>query len=153
MPDELVPPDATGGAGDSPAFSCSRTDGGLDAAWVHTAGELDIATAPQLERTLRETQLQARLVVLDLRELAFMDCYGMHAIVSAGARARLAGRRLVLLRAPRNIDRLFTLTGSFEDVEIGDIAPVVLPVHTGQRSLVSSSLLRTGEGRPRRPAH
>jgi hypothetical protein len=32
---------------------------------VRVAGELDIATAPQLEPTLRDPRLQARLVVLD----------------------------------------------------------------------------------------
>ena len=56
-----------------PAFVRSRANGGLDATWVHLAGALDLATTPQLERTLRDSQSQARLVVLDLRELAFMD--------------------------------------------------------------------------------
>ena len=71
-------------------FVCSSTDGGLDAAWVHMAGELDIATVPQLEQTLRETQLQARLVVLDLRELAFMDA---PACTRSSTRAPAPGRR------------------------------------------------------------
>ena len=61
-----------------PAFVRSRTNVGLDATWVHLAGALDLATTPQLERTLRDSQSQARLVVLDLRELAFMDCSGAH---------------------------------------------------------------------------
>ena len=42
--------------------------------------------------------MQAQLVVLDLRELAFMDSSGVHAIVNASIRARQVGRRLVLLR-------------------------------------------------------
>ncbi len=56
----------------SPTLVCSWTGGGLDAAWVDVAGELDIATVPQLDRMLRESQVEARLVVLDLRELEFM---------------------------------------------------------------------------------
>ena len=56
-----------------PGFVRSRTNVGLDGAWVHLAGALDLATTPQLERTLRDSQSQAQLVVLDLRELAFMD--------------------------------------------------------------------------------
>ena len=36
-----------------PAFHCSWADGGPDATWVRLAGELDIATTPQLERALR----------------------------------------------------------------------------------------------------
>jgi hypothetical protein len=39
---------------------------------------------------------------------------------------------------------VFTLAGSFGEVEIGDVAPVEPPIRTLQRSLVSSSLLRTG---------
>ncbi len=106
----------------SPAFACSCTDAGLDAAWVHVTGELDIATAPQLERTLREAQLQAHLVVLDLRELAFMDSSGVHAIVDASIRARQAGHQLLLVRGPPHIDRAFTLTGTSDEVVIGDFA-------------------------------
>jgi anti-anti-sigma factor len=64
-----------------PAFVCAHASVGLDAAWVEVAGELDIATTPQLERTLREAQSSARLVVLDLRNVTFMDCSGVHVIV------------------------------------------------------------------------
>ena len=52
-----------------PAFSCTASHGGLDAAWVNVVGELDITTAPELERTLRESQQLAHLTVLDLRVL------------------------------------------------------------------------------------
>jgi anti-anti-sigma factor len=118
---------------------------------VHVGGELDIATTPRLERTLNESQ--ARLVVLDLRELAFIDCCGMHAIINAGIRARQAGRRLVLVRVPANVDRLLALTGSSEQVEIGDVDPVAPPVHAVQRSLVARSLLMADKtSRNREPA-
>jgi anti-sigma B factor antagonist len=108
---------------------------------VHVAGELDIATTPQLERTLHDSQSHARLVVLDLRELAFIDSCGVHAVVNASIRARQAGRRLVLVRVPSNVHRLLTLAGSSDDVEIGDVDPVAPPVHAIQRSLVARSLL------------
>ena len=126
-------------------FVCTRTEGGLDAAWVHVAGELDMATAPQLAQTLREAQMQARLVVLDLRELAFMDGSGVQAVADASIRARKAGRRLILLRGRVDVDRLFTLSGYAGDVEIGDLDPAEPPFSPRQRLLVSSSLLRTGE--------
>jgi anti-sigma B factor antagonist len=118
---------------------------------VYVGGELDIATTPQLERAL--SQSQARLVVLDLRELAFIDSCGVHAIVDAGIRARKAGGRLVLVRVPASVDRLLTLTGSSGQVEIGDVDPVAPPVHALQRSLVSRSLLMTDKtARNREPA-
>jgi anti-sigma B factor antagonist len=126
MPDAQVFPDSiAGSAGDlPPALVCSWTDGGLDAAWVHVAGELTVATLPQLDRTLREPGVQARLVVLDLRELEFMDSSGAHALVSHVVRARKAGRRLVLLRGPAVVDRMLTLAACADDLEIGDIEHV-----------------------------
>lgn len=104
----------------APAFECSWRYGARESAWVNVAGELDVATTPQLERMLRERQLEARLVVLDLRGLVFMDCSGVHAIVDASIRARKVGRRLVVLRGRAHVDRMFTLTESVEYVEIRD---------------------------------
>ncbi len=125
-------------------FICAVSDG-MDAAWVHLAGELDVATAPELRKKLREAESRARLVVLDLRSLGFMDAAGVHAIVEASIRARQANRRLLLLRGPANVDRVFSLTGSTDAVEIGDLEPLEPVVRELQRSLVSKSLLRTGE--------
>ncbi len=126
----LVLPDSIAGREDvlPPAFGCSWTDGGPDAAWVHVVGELDIATTPQLERTLRDAQLDARLVVLDLRELEFMDSSGVHAIVNATIRARHVARRLLVLRGPPHVDRVFTLAGRSDVVEIHDLDPIDPPV-------------------------
>ena len=128
-------------------FVCSRTDSGLHAEWVNVAGELDVATVPQLVQTLREVQIEARLIVLDLRELTFIDASGVQAIVSASIRAREAGCRLILLRGSANVDRVFSLSGYASEVEIGDLDPAVPPYSPHQRSLVSSSLLRTREAR------
>jgi anti-sigma B factor antagonist len=130
MLDALVLPDSIAGRAYvvPPAFDCSWTGGGPDGAWVRVVGELDIATTPQLERTLRGAQLEAQLVVLDLRELAFIDSSGVHAIVNAGIRARQAVRRLVVLRGPPNVDRAFTLAECRDDVEIHDLDPIEPPV-------------------------
>jgi anti-sigma B factor antagonist len=106
----------------APAFQCSWADGGRDTAWVRLAGELDIATTPRLRRVLRA--LRARLVVLDLRELAFMDSSGVHAIVDASIRARRLGDRLLLLSGPPGVDRVFTLTASTDEILSGDIHAV-----------------------------
>ncbi len=123
MPDQQTLTDSPGARAPvlAPGFDCSWSDDGLDAAWVHLAGELDVATAPQLEQTLREPRLQARLLVLDLRELEFMDAAGLHAIVGASKRARTAGRRVVLLRGRPNVSRIFTLADSIDDLEIVDL--------------------------------
>jgi anti-anti-sigma factor len=130
MLDALVLPDSIAGRADflPRSFGCSWTGGGPDVAWVHVVGELDIATAPQLDRTLREAQLEARLVVLDLRELVFMDSSAVHAVIKAGIRARQAARRLLVLRGPPNVDRAFTLAGRRDAVEFHDLDPVDPPV-------------------------
>ena len=102
-------------------FVCSSSHGSRDADWVHIAGALDIATTPQLERTLRESH--ARLVVLDMRDLGFMDCAGVHTIVNASISARRDGRRLVLVRGIPHVDDVFGLTGNADEVEIGELDP------------------------------
>jgi anti-anti-sigma factor len=107
-------------------FLCSSSHGGLDSEWLHVAGALDMATAPQLEKSLRESH--ARLIVLDLRDLASIDCSGVHTIVNAGISARREGRRLVLVRGVPAIDRVFALTGNDDAVEIGKPDPVDPPL-------------------------
>lgn len=107
--------------GPSP-FVCTWKQGGSGAAWVHAAGELDLATAPQLAQTLREA-LCARLVVLDLRELTFMDSSGVHVILDAARVARQASGRLILVRGPAHIDRLLALTGVCDEVETFELNP------------------------------
>jgi len=114
MPRPHVSPDSIAGRAHAvaPPFDCSWTDGGLNAAWVHLAGELDVDTTPLLEWTLRAPHPQAQLIVVDMRDLAFMDSSGVHAIVNEGARVRALGRRLVILRGPPDVDRVFALTGT-----------------------------------------
>jgi anti-anti-sigma factor len=109
-------------------FSCTLRESGLDAAWVRAAGELDIAAAPQLEQTLREAEARARGVVLDLRELTFMDSSGVHVIVDASTRARAAGNRLVVVRGPSQVDRLLGLSKAADVLEIVDLDPAQPPV-------------------------
>jgi anti-sigma B factor antagonist len=121
-----IPPDPLAGRATvvAPPFECSWTEGGLDATWIHLTGELDVDTTPLLEYTLSDPVSQARLVVVDMRELAFMDSSGVHAIVNASVRARQRGHRLVVLRGPPDVDRVFSLTGNSGDVESGDDAPI-----------------------------
>lgn len=124
-----VPDAAARRSGSEPTPFVSRQSAtGLGAVWVYVAGELDLGTAPQLEQTLREAQRGTRLVVLDLRELAFVDSAGVHVIVDAGIRARRAGCRMIAVRAPAQVDAVFTLIGVTGDVEIVDLDPLHAPV-------------------------
>ena len=116
-----APPTAP--AEDVPGLVCTSLYGAAGAAWLHLAGDLDLATAPRLGRALRRTQQRAWLVVLDLRELAFMDCAGMQVIVDASVRARLDRHRLLVARGPAMVNRVFTLTGASRQVELIDVQP------------------------------
>jgi anti-anti-sigma factor len=143
MPRPLNPLDSLAGRAHAlaPRFECTWSEGGLNAAWIHLCGELDVDTTPLLEWALRAPDSQAQLIVLDMRDLAFMDSTGVHAIVNAGARVRQLGHRLVILRGPPEVDRVFALTGNTRYVEDGGLAPVDPSIQT---------LLRLGdtEGSP-----
>jgi anti-sigma B factor antagonist len=90
---------------------------------VAVAGEVDIATAPVLERDLRQAQQTAGVVVLDLAEVSFMDCSGLGAILSANRHAREHHGRLVVVGAARQTRRLVELTGAVDQLALVD-APV-----------------------------
>jgi anti-anti-sigma factor len=114
VPDALVSHNSLAKRRDpvAPALVCSWTNRSSDAAWVRVAGELCVATVPRLVRTLSQPRLQTRLVVLDLRELKHIDDAGFHAIVNASVRARQVGRRLVLVRGPKQVGRAFLATST-----------------------------------------
>jgi anti-sigma B factor antagonist len=91
------------------------------------AGELDLATAEELEAGLKELEARApAVVVLDLRELEFMDSTGLRAVIAADARARDRGARLVVVRAPGEVDRVFKLTRMDQHLELVDEPPAAV---------------------------
>ena len=61
-------------------------------------GELDLATAPELEQLVNESLDAGQEVVVDLRGLEFMDSSGIRVLVAAHARAGRAGTRLFVVR-------------------------------------------------------
>ena len=108
-------------------FDCQIHPGGPDTAWVRGRGELDLASAPQLKQALADALGAMPLVVLDLRELTFMDSTGIHVVIEADSQARRAGRRLVLVRGPAQVDRLLELVGLTDRLEIIDLEPGLVP--------------------------
>lgn len=78
---------------------------------VALRGELDIATAPRVEEELRLVERDhPPVTVLDLRSLAFLDSSGLRLVIEADVRARAEGRRLVLVRGPAEVHRVFQVT-------------------------------------------
>lgn len=75
-------------------------------------GELDLATAPDLQRAMdRAEASDAREIVLDLSHLSFLDSTGLRLVIHADARSRSDGNRLRLLRGSESVQRLFVLCG------------------------------------------
>lgn len=88
---------------------------------LHLNGELDVATAPDLDAALaRAGNGEASTIIIDLRELSFMDSTGLRAILGAHARAEESGSRLGLVRGSDQVQRLLSLTRVAERLEIVD---------------------------------
>jgi anti-anti-sigma factor len=100
---------------------------GTCAAWVELDGELDLSTAPQLKQKLAEALAQARMVVLDLRELSFVDAAGLHAILNAAESAYHEDRRLLVTRGSPHVHRVFTLSGVSDRLVIFDLGERGVP--------------------------
>jgi len=75
-------------------FSCATTafdDGHL----VTVAGEVDIATAPQLAETLADAA-NGGTVRVDISGVTFLDSSGLHALVAAHRYITRNGRRMII---------------------------------------------------------
>jgi anti-sigma B factor antagonist len=99
-----------------------------DAATVITvSGELDLASSPALEEELeRVAQSDAKVVVVDLRHLEFMDSTGLSVLVRAHQRAEENGRRLGLVNGSQQVQRLLTLTGVADRLTLTDVPEELL---------------------------
>lgn len=83
-----------------------------DAAVLVVHGELDLSTVEILRDVLHSEESRAKIVVLDLRELDFIDSSGLSLIVSEQQRAREDGFRFaVAVGGAPAVQRLFELTG------------------------------------------
>lgn len=92
---------------------------------VHLAlrGELDLSTVDKLQSELRRLEAASPpLLVLDLSKLTFLDSTGLRCVLTADERARESGRRLVIVRGPEPVQRVFEITRLHERLEIVDDA-------------------------------
>ncbi len=122
-------------------FECSWRPGGSGVAWVHVAGEMDLMNTPELRRALRDAQRYARVVVLDLREVAFIESSGVHVILDTAANVQPGNGRLILVRGPAQVDRALTLTG------LTGISSQVLIVDLDPSEAPARALLRLAQRR------
>jgi anti-anti-sigma factor len=96
---------------------------------VRVRGALDLGHAYRFDDAMRRVERGGdHCIVVDLSELDFLDSTGIARLVALRRRARRTGRRLVLVRGSRAVQRLFSLAALTEHFEIvGDVAAVVGP--------------------------
>jgi len=81
-----------------------------DTVVVVAAGEIDLESANGLREQLSDLLRGCRALVLDLREVVFIDSSGLHCILEIADGSAAAGVEFALVRGPRPVQRLFELT-------------------------------------------
>jgi anti-anti-sigma factor len=102
--------------GDLEVSTDVRGDPDRRVAFVQVSGDVDLASAAELETALRSPECKASpAVVLDLRGVPFMDSSGLQVLLGA---VREPGNRLVVVVGDGSaVARLFDLTGVAEHLE------------------------------------
>lgn len=77
---------------------------------VRTAGELDLASADELEAVIGRLG-DADAITLDLSGLTFMDCCGLRSVLRASEACEKPECSFTLVPAHGQVRRLFELTG------------------------------------------
>lgn len=82
------------------------------------SGELDLESAPALEKCLGEILAEDHdRILLDLNELTFVDSAGVTVLIRAKREAEERGRRLRLRRPTAQLHRVFALVGLVDWLE------------------------------------
>jgi anti-anti-sigma factor len=81
---------------------------------VVLAGELDLATASDLEALTSTLCTQAAEIIIDLRGLSFMDSTGLQVILRAREMCAERDCGFSLIAGSPGVQRLFELTGLLE---------------------------------------
>jgi anti-sigma B factor antagonist len=78
---------------------------------ITVAGEVDIATVPQLQERLAAPAASGRPLIVDLDLVTFIDAAGLGVLASAASQAAAHGASLHAVCARHQVRRLFTITG------------------------------------------
>jgi anti-sigma B factor antagonist len=84
---------------------------------IAPVGELDVASTPQLEHAICALrQAGAAHLIIDLRRVTFIDSTGLRLALDLDAATRDNGLRLELLPGPPQVQRIFELTGTLDQL-------------------------------------
>jgi anti-sigma B factor antagonist len=91
-------------------FEISRDEGRVT---VVPSGELDMAGTLKLEPALDDVLRDAPpdLLVVDLRDVDFIDSVGLRLLVTINDAASSRGSRMAIVRGNRDVHRMFEVTG------------------------------------------
>jgi anti-sigma B factor antagonist len=97
---------------------------GGDDVVVSVQGDVDLATAPELEAALaRALEGPAARLVVDLRGVEFLDSSGLSLLVRQDRAARGMARRLIVIKGPPQVHHVFEVTGLSEHLTMLDELP------------------------------
>jgi anti-sigma B factor antagonist len=111
---------------------------------VTVAGEIDIATVPQLQERLAAAAASGRPLIVDLDRVTFIDASGLGVLASAARRAAAHGASLQAVSARHHLQRLFTITGLDRHI------PLARTVTEARQNLAAAGEIRVTPPRARR---
>jgi anti-sigma B factor antagonist len=91
-------------------FKLATADLGDGIFSVSVAGEIDLATAPELKEALGEVSNGANGVLVDLSKATFIDSTTLGVLMGAVKRLRPGGGELVIACHDSNIRKIFEIT-------------------------------------------
>jgi anti-anti-sigma factor len=103
--------------GDEPDFRCGVVPApGM--VTVCVAGDVDMATAPDVREALQRAGESEGDIVLDLARCTFLDSSGLAVIVEANRQTRAAGRRFALRAPGSRVMQLLDVTNLRDEIEV-----------------------------------
>lgn len=90
-----------------------------DAAVIAPMGELDLASAPLLDREL-EALASVPLVIVDLRSVESIDSTGLNVLLRGRQRAMESGQKFAVVKGPERVQQLLSVTGVADRLTLVD---------------------------------
>jgi anti-anti-sigma factor len=102
--------------------------------WIKLAGELDIVSASVLGERVRELRAAGfDQLIIDLRDLLFVDVVGVRQLLSLARDAQEVGWKLWLIDGKDQVHRLFVLTDMLQQLPFESPVSALTDCHLGTR--------------------
>ena len=116
---------------------------------IAVAGEIDIATAPQLGQHLAALAGSGRPVIADLDQVSFIDAAGLRVLAAAARQAAGSGGSLHVVSARYQVRRVFALTGLDRQIPLArTLTGVLAGLPAGRETGPSPGLARENPAGP-----